>query len=95
MLSEIVDLRSGWATSLMISVTDETLQDVFCAKAKHQQQMFSARKQSGSDKCFLRESKAAATNVSCAKAKRQRQMFSARKQSGSDKCFLRESKAAA
>ncbi|MGE7676237.1 hypothetical protein ACQKMV_22190, partial [Lysinibacillus sp. NPDC094403] len=51
--------------------------------------------QSGSDKCFLRESKAAATNVSCAKAKRQRQMFPARKQSGSDKCFLRESEAAA
>ncbi|MFJ7731583.1 hypothetical protein ACIQXF_06765, partial [Lysinibacillus sp. NPDC097231] len=38
---------------------------------------------SGSGKCFLRESKAAAANVFCAKAKRQRQMFSARKQSGS------------
>jgi len=45
--------------------------------------MFSARKQSGSGKCFLRESKAAAANVFCAKAKRQRQMFSARKQGGS------------
>jgi len=51
--------------------------DVICAKAKRQQQMFylceseaaaanvlSARKRSGSGKCFI-----------CAKAKRQQQMF--------------------
>jgi hypothetical protein len=35
------------------------------------QQMFSVRKRSGSNKCFLCESGAAATNVFCAKAKRQ------------------------
>ncbi|WP_374965657.1 hypothetical protein [Lysinibacillus sp. RS5] len=37
--------------------------------------MFSARKRSVSDKCFLCESEASATNVFCAKAKRQQQMF--------------------
>jgi len=57
--------------------------DVFCAKAKRQQQMFFARKRSGSGRCFLRESEAAAADVFCAKAKRQRQMFFARKRSGS------------
>ncbi|MFJ8457875.1 hypothetical protein ACIQ57_01975 [Lysinibacillus xylanilyticus] len=35
--------------------------------------MFSARKQSVSNKCFLCESEASATNVFCAKAKRQQQ----------------------
>ncbi|WP_223554776.1 hypothetical protein [Lysinibacillus sphaericus] len=47
--------------------------DVFCAKAKRQQQKFSVRKRSGSNKSFLCESEAAATNVFCAKAKRQQQ----------------------
>ncbi|MGE7093379.1 hypothetical protein ACQKII_18380 [Lysinibacillus sp. NPDC048646] len=37
------------------------------------QQMFFVRKRSGSDKCFMCESAAAATDVLCAKAKRQRQ----------------------
>jgi len=37
------------------------------------------RKRSGSNKCFLCESEAAATNVFCAKAKRQQQMFSVAK----------------
>jgi len=46
-----------------------------------EQQMFYVRKQSGSNKCFMCESKAAATNVLCAKAKRQQQMFYVRKQS--------------
>jgi len=32
---------------------------VFCAKAKRQQQVFSVRKRSASDKCFLCESEAA------------------------------------
>ncbi|MGY3186042.1 hypothetical protein [Lysinibacillus sp. TE18511] len=35
--------------------------------------MFFARKRSGSSRCFLRESEAAAADVFCAKAKRQRQ----------------------
>ncbi|MEB2281417.1 hypothetical protein LAV73_15650 [Lysinibacillus xylanilyticus] len=47
--------------------------NVFCAKAKRQQQMFSVRKRSVSNKCFLCESEASATNVFCAKAKRQQQ----------------------
>ncbi|MGE7792014.1 hypothetical protein, partial [Lysinibacillus sp. NPDC096259] len=47
---------------------------VFCAKAKRQRQLFSARKRSGSGNCFLRESEAAAAIVFCAKAKRQRQL---------------------
>jgi len=68
-----------------------------CAKAKRQQQMFSARKRSGSGKYFLCESEATATNVLtvrkrsdsnqcfiCAKAKRQQPMF-----------YLRESEASA
>ncbi|WP_375199796.1 hypothetical protein [Bacillus sp. RS11] len=69
--------------------------DVFCAKAKRQQQKFSVRKRSGSNKSFLCESEAAATKVFCAKAKRQQQKFSVRKRSGSNKCFLCESEAAA
>ncbi|WP_161804422.1 hypothetical protein [Lysinibacillus xylanilyticus] len=52
------------------------------------------RKRSDSNKCFLCESEATATNVFCAKAKRQQQMFSVRKRSGSNKCFLCESEAA-
>ncbi|MGE7944424.1 hypothetical protein ACQKNB_20310 [Lysinibacillus xylanilyticus] len=43
--------------------------------------MFFARKRSGSGRCFLRESEAAAADVFCAKAKRQRQMFFVRKRS--------------
>jgi len=39
--------------------------------------------ESGSGRCFLRESEAAAADVFCAKAKRQQQMFFARKRSGS------------
>ncbi|MFJ6208347.1 hypothetical protein [Lysinibacillus sp. NPDC092081] len=35
--------------------------NVFCAKAKRQQQMFSVRKRSVSNKCFLCESEASAT----------------------------------
>jgi len=69
--------------------------NVFCAKAKRQQRMFSVRKRSGSNECFLCESEAAATNVFCAKAKRQQQMFSVRKRSVSNKCFLCESEASA
>ncbi|MGE7915870.1 hypothetical protein [Lysinibacillus xylanilyticus] len=57
--------------------------------------MISVRKRSDSNKCFLCESKATATNVFCAKAKRQQRMFSVRKQSDSNKCFLCESKATA
>ncbi|MFB7156280.1 hypothetical protein [Lysinibacillus sp. NPDC056232] len=48
---------------------------VYCAKAKRQQQMFSVRKRSVSNKCFLCESEASATNVFCAKAKRQQQLL--------------------
>ncbi|WP_375200102.1 hypothetical protein [Bacillus sp. RS11] len=70
-------------------------QALLCAKAKRQQQMFSVRKRSVSNKCFLCESKASAPNVFCAKAKRQHQMFSVRKQSVSTKCFLCESEASA
>ncbi|MGE7674078.1 hypothetical protein ACQKMV_10925 [Lysinibacillus sp. NPDC094403] len=65
------------------SESKATATNVFCAKAKRQRQMFSARKRSGSGKCFLRESEATAANVFCTKAKRQRQMFSARKRSDS------------
>ncbi|TQR34134.1 hypothetical protein C7Y47_09135 [Lysinibacillus sphaericus] len=36
--------------------------------------MFSVRKRSDSNKCFLCESEATATNVFCAKAKRQQQL---------------------
>jgi len=43
--------------------------------------VLSARKRSGSGRCFLRESEAAAADVFCAKAKRQRQMFFVRKRS--------------
>ncbi|MGE7915625.1 hypothetical protein [Lysinibacillus xylanilyticus] len=57
--------------------------------------MFSVRKRSDSNKCFLCESEATATNVFCAKAKRQQQMFSVRKRSVSNKCFLCESEASA
>jgi len=46
--------------------------------------MFFVRKRSGSNRCFLCESAAAATNVFCAKAQRQQQMFLARKPSGTD-----------
>ncbi|WP_152911520.1 hypothetical protein [Lysinibacillus xylanilyticus] len=35
----------------------------FCAKVKRQQQVFSVRKRSGSNKCFLCESEAAATTT--------------------------------
>jgi len=59
------------------------------------QQMFSVRKRSDSNKCFLCESKATATNVFCAKAKRQQQLFSVRKRSDSNNCFLCESEATA
>ncbi|MGE7942141.1 hypothetical protein ACQKNB_08635 [Lysinibacillus xylanilyticus] len=45
----------------------------------------SVRKRSVSNKCFLCESEASATNVFCAKAKRQQQMFSVRKRSVSGK----------
>ncbi|MFB7156232.1 hypothetical protein [Lysinibacillus sp. NPDC056232] len=45
------------------------------------------RKRSDSNKCFLCESGATATNVFCAKAERQQQMFSVRKRSDSNKCF--------
>jgi len=38
-------------------------------------QMSFVRKRSGSNRCLLRESEAAAADVFCAKAKRQRQMF--------------------
>ncbi|MDM5246635.1 hypothetical protein [Lysinibacillus sp. G4S2] len=37
--------------------------------------MFSVRKRSDSNKCFLCESEATATNVFCAKAKRQQQQL--------------------
>ncbi|MDM5245918.1 hypothetical protein [Lysinibacillus sp. G4S2] len=42
-------------------------------KAKRQQQIFSVRKRSDSNKSFLCESEATATNLFCAKAKRQQQ----------------------
>ncbi|MGA3600747.1 hypothetical protein, partial [Lysinibacillus agricola] len=57
--------------------------------------MFSVRKRGDSNKCFLCESEASATNVFCAKAKRQQQMFSVRKRGDSNKCFLCESEATA
>ncbi|MFJ7917539.1 MULTISPECIES: hypothetical protein, partial [unclassified Lysinibacillus] len=49
--------------------------DIFCAKAKRQQQIFFARKRSVSSRYFLRESEASAAYVFCAKAKRQQQVF--------------------
>ncbi|QGG52482.1 hypothetical protein [Lysinibacillus pakistanensis] len=45
---------------------------IFVSKAKRQ--MFYARKRSGSGKCFMGVSEAAAANVICAKVKRQRQI---------------------
>ncbi|MFB7159458.1 hypothetical protein, partial [Lysinibacillus sp. NPDC056232] len=42
-----------------------------CAKAQRQQQMFFVRKRSDSNRCFLCESAATATDVFCAKAQRQ------------------------
>ncbi|MFJ7733767.1 hypothetical protein ACIQXF_18025 [Lysinibacillus sp. NPDC097231] len=50
--------------------------------------MFSVRKRSDSNKCFLCESAATATNVFCAKAQRQQQMFSVRKRSDSNNRML-------
>ncbi|MGY3188313.1 hypothetical protein [Lysinibacillus sp. TE18511] len=45
------------------------------------QQMFFVRKRSVSNRCFLCESEASATDVICAKAKRQQQMLFVRKPS--------------
>jgi len=57
-----IDSRALGASDELLGATN-----VFCAKAKRQQQKFSVRKRSGSNKCFLCESEAAATKVSCAK----------------------------
>jgi hypothetical protein len=64
---------------ILCSESKASATDLFCAKAKRQQQMFSVRKRSNSNKCFLCESEATATNVFCAKAKQQQQMFSVAK----------------
>jgi len=55
--------------------SEATAADVFCAKAKRQQQMYFARKRSDSSRCILRESEATAADVFCAKAKRQQHEF--------------------
>jgi len=94
-----VDWSGGWTTTWGSAIVERLIghpqEALLCAKAKRQRQMFSVRKRSVSDKCFLCESEASATNVFCAKAKRQQQMFSVRKRSGSNKCFLCESEASA
>ncbi|MGE7128676.1 hypothetical protein [Lysinibacillus xylanilyticus] len=45
----------------MMPCSEASATNVFCAKAKRQQQMFSVRKRSVSNKCFLCESEASAT----------------------------------
>ncbi|MFJ8516969.1 hypothetical protein [Lysinibacillus xylanilyticus] len=50
------------------SESKATATNVYCAKAKRQRQMFTARKRSGSGKCLLRESEAAAANVFCSES---------------------------
>ena len=63
----ISDSRTAHRTppgSFALRESEASATNVFCAKAKRQQQMF-----------YLCESEAAATNVFCAKAKRQQQMF--------------------
>jgi len=56
-------LRESEATAAMFYLceSEATATNVFCAKAKRQQQMFSVRKRSDSNKCFLCESEATAT----------------------------------
>ncbi|MGA3678257.1 hypothetical protein, partial [Lysinibacillus agricola] len=63
------------ATNSLLCESEASATNVYCAKAKRQQQMFTVRKRSVSNKCLLCESEATATNVYCAKAKRQQQMF--------------------
>jgi len=64
-----------------------TATNLYCAKAKRQQQIFTVRKRSDSNKSLLCESEATATDLYCAKAQRQQQMFTVRKRSDSNKCF--------
>ncbi|MGE7999818.1 hypothetical protein ACQKOF_14295 [Lysinibacillus sp. NPDC093190] len=68
---------------------------IYSDKTEFQQQMFYVRKRSVSNKCFMCESAASATDVLCAKAQRQQQMFYVRKRSVSNKCFMCESVASA
>ncbi|KOS63298.1 hypothetical protein FJQ98_24040 [Lysinibacillus agricola] len=56
------------SANVFSSESKATATNLFCAKAKRQRQIFSARKRSVSGKCFLRESEASAANVFCAKA---------------------------
>ncbi|MFJ6265716.1 hypothetical protein ACIQGW_11970, partial [Lysinibacillus xylanilyticus] len=57
---EELSLRTPSPVVIYLRESEAAAANVFCAKAKRQQQMFSARKRSGSSKCFLRESEAAA-----------------------------------
>jgi len=69
--------------------------NLYCAKAQRQQQIFTVRKRSDSNKSLLCESAATATNLYCAKAQRQQQIFTVRKRNDSNKCLLCESAATA
>jgi len=68
---------------MLFTKYDATSNNLYCAKAKWQQQIFTVRKRSGSNKSLLCESEATATtNLYCAKAKRQQHI--SKKREGKD-----------